>query len=143
MFGRRSVTFAIAQSHALGGLGDLTSSMLDLLDTQVAAVRIDSNVGPVTIPEPFHRSGASGSSTSTSVPGVPGVSSLPGAGSVKLPTIEQMLQPSYTFIGRDGGETTVSPFGVPTHDYRPLLIAGGLAILALAIYGGSKLARGK
>lgn len=138
---RRSVTFEVVEAHATGRFGDLTSSLLDLMNSQIAAIRVESNVGPVTIPEPFKRS--SGSSTAVPVPttpGVPGVSTLPGYSASKF-SIERFLQPKYVIIDREGGETPIAPYGEPSGNYRPAIIVGGLFILGLAIYGGVKLVR--
>lgn len=132
-YGRRSVTFDLVQAHATGHLGNLTSAALDLLNSQVAAIRVDSNLGPVTIDEPFNRSPGAASS-----PAASGASGAPGA-PVSPFSIERWLQPAYTIIDREGGETRVAPYGTPTHNFRPVLVVLGLGILGLAVFGGTKL----
>lgn len=143
--GRKSVTLEMLESHALGGFGDLQSSLMAMLDSQIAAIRVETTYGPpIYIPSPFRKeakAAVSSSGTSTEAPPpVPGQPStvISGQGF----DAARILKPKITVEMTSGGDPiVVAPYGDPGPSKWGWVVGGIFAVMILAGYGGIRLGK--
>jgi hypothetical protein len=108
---------AFIEAHELGAFGDLTDTVMSTLNSAVKAIRIESAWGPKTrITDPFS-------------PSPPGQTSVLGP----------FLKPKITLEMKSGwgGNRSIAPYGDPGPSKFPFLVAGVIALAALAYVGNS------
>lgn len=138
---RKSVTLEMLESHALGGFGDLQSSLMAMLDSQIAAIRVETTYGPpIYIPSPFRKEAkeaVSSTGQSTAAPGQP-ATVISGQGF----DAARILKPKITVEMASGGDPiVVAPYGDPGPSKWGGVVGVIFAAMILASYGGIRLGK--